>query len=301
MLQRELRKLVWVFLVPSLVLYLVIGLWPNLEAFYWALTEYNGIAPTFEFIGLKNFEYMLRDTRWWSAVGNTAYFAIGTVVTLLPFGLLFAVLITSVRRGQGFFKATVYLPSVLSVVIVAFLWAFMLDPTIGPLNAALDQLGLADGLEDLLGVRNLNWLGSPRLSKPSIVVIQLWQGIGFYALLFLAGLAKIPGELYDAAKIDGAAGWNLFRSITWPLLFPTTQTVLLLLIINGLQIFTLIYALSGSGGNPFTQVMATHIYRTAFTDRTYGYATALAVFLMVVVMAFTLLSRELTKREAVEL
>jgi raffinose/stachyose/melibiose transport system permease protein len=300
MLQRELRKLIWVFLAPGLVLYLVVGLWPNLEAFYWALTKYDGIAPTSEYIGLKNFEYMLNDSRWWDAVGNTAYFAAGTVVTLLPFGLLFAVLITNVRRGQGFFKATVYLPSVLSIVIVAFLWAFILDPTIGPLNAILDRLHLTDGAEDLLGVRNLNWLGSPRLAKPSIVVIQLWQGLGFYTLLFLAGLAKIPQELYDAAKIDGAAGWTLFRGITWPLLFPTTQTVLLLLIINGIQIFTLIYALGGSGGNPFTQVMATYIYRTAFTDRRYGYATALAVFLMLVVMVFTLLSREATKRETIE-
>ncbi len=292
MLQRELRKLIW----P----YLVVGLWPNIEAFYWALTDYDGIAPVRTFSGLKNFGYMINDYRWWGAVQNTLYFAVGTVVTLLPLGLLFAVLIMNVRHGHGFFKTTVYLPSILSIVIVAFLWVFILDPTIGPLNALIDLLGLTEPLKSLLHVNSLAWLGQPKLAKPTIVFIQLWQGLGFYALLFMAGLAKIPQELYDAARIDGAAYWGLFRHITWPLLFPTTQTVLLLLIINGLQIFALIYALGGGGVSPFTQVMATYIYRTAFTDRRFGYATALAAFLMLVVLAFTLLSRELTKHETVE-
>jgi ABC-type sugar transport system permease subunit len=149
-------------------------------------------------------------------------------------------------------------------------------------------------------VRSLSWLANRRLAKPSIVMIQLWQGLGFYTLLFMAGLAKIPQELYDAAKIDGAAGWKLFRHVTWPLLFPTTQTVLLLLVINGLQIFTIIYALGGGGVSPTVQVMATYIYRTAFTDKRFGYATALSAFLMVVVMAFTLISRQSTQREAIE-
>ncbi len=301
MLQRELRKLVIPFLGPSLALYLVIGLWPNLEAFYWALTEYDGLAPIQTYVGLENFSTMLADRRWWGAVNNTIYFAIGTIITLLPISLLFAILIMSVRRGREFFKTTIYIPSILSVVIVAFLWVFLLDSTIGLFNPALKALGLTEPLKQLLGVNSLNWLGHPKLAKPTIVLIQLWQGLGFYTLLFLAGLAKIPGELLDAARIDGAAGWGLFRHITWPLLFPTTQTVLLLLIINGVQIFTLVYALSGGGISPLTQVMATYIYRTAFTDRLFGYATALSVFLMAVVMALTIVSRELTKREAIEM
>jgi len=300
MLQREMRKLIWPFLVPSLLLYLVIWLWPNIQALYWSLTSYDGIALTKTFIGLKNFSYMLADGRWWGAVENTLYFAVGTVLTLLPLGLLFAVLIMGIRRGHGFFKTTVYLPSILSVVIVAFLWVFALEPTIGLLNVALKALHLADPLKRLLDVRSLSWLATPKLAKPSIVMIQLWQGLGFYTLLFMAGLAKIPSELYDAAKIDGAAGWKLFRHVTWPLLFPTTQTVLLLLVINGLQIFTIIYALGGGGVSPTVQVMATYIYRTAFTDRRFGYATALSAFLMVVVMTFTLISRQSTQREAIE-
>lgn len=300
MLQRELRKLIGPFLVPSLLLYLIVGLWPNIQALYWALTSYDGISPVQKFIGLQNFRYMLADDRWWGAVGNTFYFAVGTVVTILPCSLLFAVLIMSVRRGHGFFKTTVYIPSILSLVIVAFLWVFILEPGIGLLNGALKALHLAEPLKVLLDVNSLNWLGHPKLAKPTIVVIQLWQALGFYTLLFMAGLAKIPQELYDAAKIDGAVGWSMFRHVTWPLLYPTTQTVLLLLIINGLQIFTIIYALSGGGVSPMTQVMATYIYRTAFTDRRFGYATALSALLMVIVMIFTLLSRELTRREKIE-
>jgi len=299
-LQRELRKLIWPFLIPSCMLYLVIGLWPNIQALYWAFTKYDGVAPVQTFVGLDNFRRMMGDFRWWGAVGNTFYFAIGTVVTLLPISLLCAVLIINVRRGQGFFKTTIYIPSILSLVIVAFLWVFFLDPTIGLFNEILSALRLTDPVKRLLGVTGLNWLSHPKLAKPTIVLVQLWQALGFYTLLFMAGLAKIPHELYDAAKIDGAAAWSLFRHVTWPLLFPTTQTVLLLLIINGLQTFTLIYALSGGGLSPMTQVMATYIYRTAFSDRYYGYATALAAFLMVVVLVFTLVSRQLTKREVIE-
>lgn len=300
MLQKELRKLIIPFLVPSLLLYLVIGLWPNIEALYWSFTSYDGISPVQKFVGIQNFQQMMNDHRWWTSVSNTFYLAIGTVVTLLPFGLLYAILIMNVRRGQGFFKTTIYLPSILSMVIVAFLWLFFLDPTIGLFNEALEKAGLIEPVKEVLKVDGLNWISHPKLAKPTIVLIQLWQGVGFYALLFMAGLAKIPSELYDAAHMDGAGGWTLFRNITWPLLFPTTQTVLLLLIINGLQIFTLVYALSGGGLSPLTQVMATYIYRTAFTDRHFGYATALAAFLMVVILTLTMLSRELTKREVVE-
>jgi ABC-type sugar transport system permease subunit len=299
MLQRELRKLIWPFLLPSLVLYVVIGLWPTLEALYWSFTSYNGIAPQQEWIGLRNFTTMLNDRRWWLAVNNTFYFAVGTVVTLLPLALLFAILIGEVRYGRGIFKTLIFLPSILPIVIVAFLWSFFLDPTIGIFNEILRMLGIDTAVRRILGVNNLSWLTNPSLAKPTIIVIQLWQGVGFYMLIFLAGLAKIPRELFEAARIDGASGWRLFRSITWPLLFPTTQTVLLLLIINGLQIFTLVYALGG-GGTASTQVMATYIYRTAFSDFRYGYATALSVCLMLIVFALTLISHRLTRREAVQ-
>lgn len=300
MLQRELRKLIWPFLIPSLLLYVVIGLWPTVQALYWSFTSYNGIAPVQEWVGLENFQTMMRDRRWWSAVGNTFYFAIGTVGTLLPISLLFAVLLGEVRRGGGLFKTLIFLPSILPVVIVAFLWAFFLDPTVGLLNELLRALGIDMAVRRLLGVNNLSWLTNPSLAKPTIVFIQLWQGLGFYMLIFLAGLAKIPREIVEAARIDGASGWRLFRHITWPLLFPTTQTVLLLLIINGLQIFTLVYALGGGGGSASTQVMATYIYRTAFSDNRYGYATALSVCLMLIVFALTLISHRLTRREAVQ-
>jgi len=300
MLQRELRKLILPLLGPPLLLYIVIGLWPNIEAFYWALTDYDGFAPNLTFVGFDNFAKMIADQRWWGAVGNTIFFAIGTIVTLLPLGLLFAVLITNLRRGREFFKTVVYMPSILSIIIVAFMWVFILDPTIGLLNPGLKAIGLDGPIKQLLGVNSLNWLGHPKLAKSTIVFVQLWQGLGFYTLIFLAGLARIPHDLIEAARIDGAAGWKMFRHITWPLLFPTTQTVLLLLVINGLQIFGLIYALTGGGLGTITQSMATYIYRSAFTDDNFGYATALSVFLMVVVLGFTLISRELTKRENIE-
>lgn len=275
-------------------------MWPNVMSIYWAFTDYTGIGPTQNFIGLANFRTMMVDTRWWEAVGNTLYIAGGTILTILPFSLLFAVLMLSVKYGQSLFKFTVYLPSILPLVIVALLFVFILDPTIGLLDAFMNTLGIKQNVMNLLSVNNLNWLGNLKLARPTIVGITLWQALGFYVILFLAGLSKIPPELYDAAKIDGAKGWSLFQHITWPLLFPTTQTVFLLLIINSLQNFTLIYALAGGSPTNANQVMATYVYRIAFRDNQYGYATALSVVMMIMISVITITSREVTKRETVQ-
>lgn len=301
MLQKELRKLVLPFLVPSFGLYLYIWLWPNIDAVYWSMTNYAGVAIEFaDFIGFANFIEMANDKTWIAATSNTLYWAVGTVVTLLPGSMLFAVLLMNVKYGRGFFKTVTFLPTVLSLIIVGLLWVFFLEPQIGLVNGTLAQLGLEKQVAKLFGVRELNWLGKPKLARPTIVVVQFWQGLGFYALLFMAAIAKVPPELIDAAKIDGAAGWRLFRYITWPLIFQTTQTVFMLLIINSLQIFTILYAM-GMGSGALSNSMATYIYQKAFTDHRWGYATALSVALMVLVMGCTLASRELTKRDLIEM
>lgn len=301
MLQRELRKLIWVFVAPPLVVWAILNIYPMVSSFYWALTPYDGVnEATAVFTGLENYERMLGDTRWIDSIKNTFFIAIGLIVTLLPISLLFAVLITSTKKGQGVLKTFVYLPSILPTVIVALLWVFILDPTVGLFGFLIDGLDIRQALKDLFQLRTLHLLGNPKTARYVVIMVTLWSGLGMYTLYFLAGLSRIPQELYEAAKIDGAKGLSMFRYVTFPLLYPTIQTILLLLIINALQNFAFIYVVTGGNPGPTTQVMATYIYRTGFSDYQFGYATALGTVMMVIVLVFTLLSRRLTRRETIQ-
>lgn len=301
MLQKELRKLIFIFVVPPIVTWLILNLYPMVSAFYWAMTDYDGVTKASQvFTGLDNYKLLLKDTRWWDAMLNTFIIALGLIIIILPVSLMFAVLITNTVKGQGIFKTFVYLPSILPIVITALLWVFILDPTVGLLGGAVDGLGIHDQVKELLGVANLNFIGNPSLARWTVILVSAWAAVGGYTIYFMAGLSRIPAELYDAAKIDGAQGWSMFWKITFPLLYPVVQTITLLLIINSLQNFAFIYVLSGGTPGSTTQVMSTYIYRTAFTDHRFGYATALGTIMMIVVMAFTFTSRQLTRREVVQ-
>lgn len=298
MLQKELRKLIWIFVIPPLVVWAILNIYPMVSSFYWAMTDYDGITKATEvFTGLQNYRRMMNDVRWWESMRNTFIIAIGLIGTILPISLLFAVLITNTKKGQGILKTFVYLPSILPTVIVGLLWVFILDPQVGLFGYLLDGLDIRAAFKELFNLRSLNLMANPKTARLMVILISLWASVGMYTLYFLAGLARIPVDLYDAAKIDGASGWKMFWNVTFPLLYPTIQTITLLLIINSLQNFGFIYVVSAGSPGPTIQVMATYIYRTAFTDSRFGYATALGTIMMVVVMTFTLISRRLTKKE----
>ncbi len=301
MLQKELRKLIWVFVVPPLMVWAILNIYPMVSSFYWAMTPYDGVTEsTAVFTGLDNYQRMMADTRWWDAIRNTFIIAIGLIGTVLPVSLLFAVLITNTRRGRELLKTFVYVPSILPTVIVALLWVFILDPTVGLFGFTLDALGIRQAVKETFHLRTLNLMGNPVTARYVVVMVTLWAAIGMNTLYFLAGLSRIPVDLYDAAKIDGAAGWKMFRYVTFPLLYQTIQTILLLLIISSLQNFGFIYVVTSGNPGPTTQVMSTYIYRTAFSDHQFGYATALGTIMMVFVLFFTLISRRLTNREVIQ-
>jgi len=301
MLQKELRKLIWIFIVPPLVVWAILNIYPMLSSFYWAMTDYDGITKASEvFTGIQNYQRIIKDIRWWEAMRNTFIIALGLIGTILPLSLLFAVLITNTKKGQSILKTFVYLPSILPTVIVALLWVFILDPQVGLFGFVLDSLDIRQAFKEVFHLRSLNLMGNPVTARYMVILISLWAGVGMYTLYFLAGLSRIPVDLYDAARIDGASGWSTFWNVTFPLLYPTIQTITLLLIIGSLQNFGFIYVVSAGSPGPTIQVMATYIYRTAFADNRFGYATALGTVMMVVVMTFTLISRRLTKREAIQ-
>lgn len=291
MLERERRKLI-VYLLPALAVYTLFFTYPALQAPYVALTKWDGITPP-EYVGLSNFSDLVSNPSWWNAVKNTGFYAVLHLVLGLALGLLFAVAVRSLPRWRKSVQFVIFAPTVLSSAVVALLWLFIYNPVFGLLNGVLRGIGL-----DSLAIA---WLGNDTTALPAITVASVWAGVGGTMILFMAGLQKIPQDFYDAAAIDGANDWQLFVNITWPLLWEITRILIILAIIGGLQAFGLFYVIAGGFTRPGTDVTGTFIYRTAFVENRYGYATAVGVVLFLIILALTYVSNNLlSRRESVE-
>lgn len=292
MYKKERARLIVPFLLPAVIVYTIFFTYPAIQSPYFSLTKWSGIGPT-EFVSLANYRQLLTDGTWWNAAKNTIYYATLGGVLGLALGLLFAVAIRSLSLRLGrYAKAIIFAPSTLSVALVAMLWLFIYNPVFGLLNGMLRMVGL-----DALA---LPWLGMTSTTIPAITVASVWAGVGSTTILFVAGLQKIPKEFYDAAQIDGANDWQLFRHVTWPLLWEVTRILIILALIGGLQAFGLFYVIAGGFTRPDTDVTGTFLYRAAFNEQRFGYATAMGVVLFVIIMVLTVISNRLLTREALE-
>lgn len=291
MIQRERRKLI-VYLIPAIALYTLFFTYNVIQAPYISLTKWDGITPP-EYIGLKNYVDLLTDDGWWNAVRNTFYYMLLNLVFGLSLALLFAVTAMRLARLRKTIQFVIFAPSVLSSAVVALLWLFIYNPVFGLINGILRGVGF--------GSLAIAWLGLDATAIPAITIAAIWAGVGGWMILFAAGLQKIPQEFYDAAAIDGAGDWQLFRAITWPLLWDITKILIILAIIGGLQAFGLFYVIAGGFTRPGTDVTGTFIYRTVFTESRQGYGTAAGFVLFLIILTLTYLSnRFLTGGEGVE-
>ena len=226
------------------------------------------------------------DRRFWGIVGNTLLFVLLTVPAITVLSLAFAMALN--RRGPlaAALRTAFFLSQVLSVTVVTLIWKVMLSPRQGILANVMDSLGLA----------RIEWVTDPALAMPAIVIATVWWSIGLAMILFIAGLQEIPGELYEAARIDGAGAWSVVRSITLPSLTRTITLVVVLQIILHFQVFGQSHLITCGGPNDSTQVLVRYIYQTAFRNSDLGYASALSVFLFAVMLVFSLLQMNLQRR-----
>jgi ABC-type sugar transport system permease subunit len=292
MYKKERARLIVPFLLPAVILYTIFFAYPALQSPYFSLTTWSGLGDP-EFIGLANYQKLVTDATWWNAAKNTLYYALLGGVLGLALGLLFAVTVRSLSQRVGrITKSIIFAPSTLSVAIIAMLWLFIYNPVFGLLNGMLRMIGLDSWA--------LPWLGMTSTTIPAITVASVWAGVGSTMILFLAGLQKIPKDFYDAAAIDGANEWQLFRYITWALLWEVTRILIILAIIGGLQAFGLFYVIAGGFTRPDTDVTATFLYRAAFNEQRFGYATAMGVVLFLIIMVLTVISNRLLTRESIE-
>jgi ABC-type sugar transport system permease subunit len=212
MRRREKNLALLTFLAPAAVLYSVFFLLPMAQSFYVSLFRWRGVSMNREFVGVENFRKLITDDPiFWTALGHNAAFLVASFVVVIPLALLFAVMLSKGRKGAQTYRAIFLFPNMISVVAVAVLWSFVYHPTFGILNSILRLIG-----QEKL---TTGWLGDPHYALPSLIVTSIWYSLGFYIVLFLAGVQSIPKTFYEAADIDGASAWQQFRFITIPLLW----------------------------------------------------------------------------------
>ncbi|HEX6355696.1 sugar ABC transporter permease [Actinophytocola sp.] len=261
-------------MVPALVLFGFVVLVPSARGVYYAFTDWDGLSPSFSFVGLGNFVEMVGDPDARQAVWHTLVIAVAITVIQNGVGLLLALGVNSAIRSRNVLRVLLFAPAVITPIVTAYLWRNLLGPD-GAVNSLLGVLGL--------GSWRQNWLGDPDLALWSVVAVIVWQFAGYSMVIFLAGLQSVPREIYEAAAIDGAGAVRRFWSVIRPLLAPAFTVNLMLSIIGGIKLFDQVYALTGGGPGHATDTLSTLIYKDAFTLGEFGYSIALAVVLTVIV------------------
>ncbi|MDH6224185.1 sugar ABC transporter permease [Streptomyces sp. MJP52] len=296
------------FLTAPLALYAIFVIWPFVQSIFYSFTNWSGLSPEFSMVGIDNYTRMVQDDVFWKSLWHSVLFAV--LVPLVTIGLaLFLAFMVNVGgrkrrggpavtgvRGSSTYKIVYFFPQVLSIVIVALLFQYIYNPKSGAINSALDAVGLG-------GVQPL-WLGDPDLALWCVMAVVVWATVGFFVVLFSAGMASIPAELYEAALLDGAGRFTTFFKVTVPLLWDTVQSgwVYMGILALGAESFAVVQIMTvGPGGPDYsTTVMVLYVYQKAFRDGQAAYATTIGVALLVVTLAFAALVMRLGRRERLE-
>src|ERR1700758_2179357 len=281
------RWLAFVLLMPTLALLGMFVAVPFIRGILLSVTSSRCGMPG-DFVGLANFYKIFNDGIFRTSVYNTFLYTAVTTVFKLALGLWLAMLLNRNFRGKAFTRAFILLPFIIPTVLSTFAWKWMFDPTFSVLNWMLFHLGIIHS--------RINWLGDPGLAMVSVIIVNVWRGVPFYAISLLAGLQTISPELHEAAAIDGARAWARFRHVTWPLLLPVTLVIVLFSVIQTFADFQLVYVLTGGGPANATQLFATYAYQldigTGLLSQ--GAAISLAIFpilLLVVIVQLVYIRR----------
>ena len=264
-------------MVPSLIVFIVFLLFPLVFSFYLSFQKWSMLDPQKLFVGLDNYKHLLTDTRFLNALENTVKFTVGVVPVGSAVSLGLAILVNRKLRGINFFKTLYYLPVLPSMVVISLIWIFILDPYTGLMTYLLRSIH----------VPVYPWLADPTWALPTVMIVAVWKNMGYYMIIFLAGLVGIPREFYEVAQIDGAGSWQAFKSITLPLLRPTILFVLVISMISSFQVFDQVYVMTYGGPLMTTEVSVFYIYYTAFQKYDMGYASAMAFVLFGILFILT--------------
>jgi multiple sugar transport system permease protein len=288
MSRRRLRRNIegWIFIAPVMFGVLAFYFVPILVSFYASLTNWDGLTPH-TFIGLDNYERLLtRDQFFRRTLANTLYYVIGHIPLTILAALGLALLCNRKMPGVTWYRTAYFTPVITNVVAIGLVWSYFYAPNVGVLNWFLS----------LFGVRGPSWLTDVTWAMPAVILVSIWQGVGYPMVILLAGLQGIPEALHEAAKIDGAGSWQRFRHVTLPLLTPALFFLTITQFISSFQVFGLIFILTHGGPANATNVYIYNLYQNAFQFSKMGYASAMAWILFVIIAAITLVQWKLQKR-----
>jgi multiple sugar transport system permease protein len=272
------------FVLPAVVVLALVAVYPAVSVLFLSLRRKLLIFGIDQFTGLANYRFLLHDGRFWNAFGNTLFFTVFSVAAELSLGLGIALLLNRNFRFRGTVTALVLVPWATPTVVSARMWEWMYNTDFGILN-------------HLLGAR-INWLGNPALALPAAMVMDVWKTTPFVVILLLAGLKTVPRDLLQAARIDGAGEWDVFRRVTLPLIRPVIIVVLIFRTLDAFRVFDAVYVLTGGGPANTTETLSIYAYKTLFQTLQFGYGSALSVVVFLSVGAISLLYLRALRREA---
>jgi len=280
----------WLYLGPAFLLYTIFVLIPLIGTLYNSLFRWDGFSANREFIFLNNFKQLFTDSEFLNALKNNLIFVIFFCVLPIIIGLALSTLLGRIPiKGLTFFRTVLFLPQIISMVVIGVIWRWMFNPVFGPINLSLKSIGL--------GGLTRTWLGDFNWALPSVGAVGSWVQYGFCMLLFLAGMQRIPQEYYEASSLDGADQWQQLKSITIPSLRPEIGVALVTTIVAALRVFDLVFVTTRGGPGQATMVAGFLIYRTAFIQKNFGYASAMAIVLTVIILFISLLVRRFQQRD----
>jgi len=266
------------FLAPSIVIFGVFIYYSIGFNLYLSFTSWNFLSPAKQLVGFENYTRLFTTQKFWSALWKTIYFALGWVSLSLIFGLAFALLLNMKIPMRGLFRTIIFSPYVTTTAAVALLWMWIFQPEYGLVNIFLGWFG----------VKGPHWLSDVKWAMPAIIIMEVWRNIGYVMVIFLAGLQNIPTELYEAAQIDGVGVFRKFRSITLPLLSPTTFFIVITSLFSAFKIFDQVQVMTRGGPAGATTVLNYYIYEQAFVNFRAGYAAAASTVMFLFLLILTL-------------
>lgn len=286
--QKGWRKQVgWLYILPALILLLAFLIIPFAMSISYSFTDYNLLLPAArKFVGFQNYVQTLKDPVFLKSLRNVLQFTVFIIPIQLGIALGLALIVNKKRPGNMFFKISFFAPVVVSLTVTSVLWLYIVNPNQGLLNSLLG----------LLHIKPQPFLTSSKQAMFVIIGISAWQGAGYQMLIFLSGLQAIPHSLYEAAELDGANAWQRFTNITMPSLRPTTIMILTTTLISALNLMTQSMVMTQGGPDNATMTPIYYIYRTGFTDRRLGFASAMSVIYGIIIIIFTLIQRKLTNK-----
>lgn len=283
----------YLFMLPAIAVFLFIYAGPMLATFVLGFTDWNGISPSFNFVGLKNYIKVLTDKSLQEPLMNTFEFTILTVAIQSVLALLLAVALNKSFRGRNFFRTVLFLPCIVSMVAVGYAWSLIFNPVMGPLGMIADQFGWQF-------LKEIKWLSDPGIVLKSIVLVNVWQWTGYNMVIYLAGLQSIPAHLYEAAAIDGANKRHQFFKITLPMIAPSITINVVLATMGGLKAFDLMYVMTNGGPGHASETFAMASVDAFFRQKQAGLGSAMAVLMFIMILFVSVMQNKILSRREVD-